>query len=102
MTKEKYLKRLNKCSKQSIAHYLHVRDRNDSMLREIELIEYNIQSKALLDEMDKFNKASSEIEVVDVKSKMLYLRLHKKWEEAYEKHEKLVKWFSSKDLEVSE
>ena len=96
MTKEKYLKRLNKCSKKSIADYLYGRPRNESVLRDIELIEYNNQSEALLGEMDRFNKAGAEIEVVDVKSKMLYLRFHKKWQEAYEKHEKLVKWFSSR------
>lgn len=102
MTKEKYLKRLNKCSKKSIAECLYSKVRNEEFLREIEIIEYNCKSKELLDKMDVFNKAASEIEIVDQKSKIRYLRLHEKWKELNNEHDKLQKWFDSLKLEVPE
>ena len=100
MREENFVKRLNKCSKESIATYLFHRYKNESALNEIELIEYNIKSKRLLDEMDQLNRESSKIKVIDLKSKMRFLKLHEEWAKKNDEIDKLNKWFTNRNKEV--
>lgn len=96
MDKAEFKKRLSKCSRDSIAQYLYSEYRNDMTLRRIEAIEFESKSKKLLEDMDKFRKLGSEIEIKTIEDKIKWIEYNEKWWKVNKELDKLNEWFNSR------
>ena len=102
MDRNTFIKRLSKCSKESIANYLYNSFKRTQAINEIELIEYNMKSDKLLNEMDRLNKLSSRIEIKTLDDKITCMNLHKEWQKTNNELDKLTKWFDSRNIDEVE
>lgn len=96
MDRVEFTKRLYKCSKESIVLYLSRQIRNEYVLREIEAVEYDSKSKKLLEDMDKFRKLGSEIEIKTIEDKIKWIEYNEKWRKVNKELDKLNEWFNSR------
>lgn len=96
MDRAEFMKRLSKCSKDSIMEYLSRQIRNEHVLREIEAEEYDTKSKKLLEDMKKFSNLSSQMEIKTIEDKIKWIEYHEKWSKTNKELDKLNKWFDSR------
>ena len=96
MDRETFIKRLSKCSKESISNYLYNSFKHTQAIHEIELIEYNMKSDKFLNEMNRLNKLSGSIEIKTLDDKIKFMKLHEDWRKTNDELDKLNEWFSSR------
>lgn len=96
MDRAEFMKRLSKCSKDSIMECIYSEFMNEIILRKIEAIEFENKSEELLAKIAKNNDLMVDTKTDTPEGLKEWFSYQEEWKKANKELDKLYNWFSSR------